>query len=165
MKRPIIRRAVNRDALAPSTALALPDRKHSSRWAKGVSGNPAGKPKGRHRAHLAMDAIGQDGAEEIIRKVVAEAIDGDMRAAEIILARIWPVRKGRPVKLHLPAISTAADIASAMAAVVAAMATGEITPEEAGSVSTILDMQARTLELVELEKRIQNLEKANGSPS
>lgn len=132
------------------------------RWPKGVSGNPAGKPKGtRHRGYVAMDAIGQENAEAILRKVVAEAIGGDMRAAEIVLSRIWPARKGRPVKLHLPVISTAADLAAAMSAVVAAMAAGDITPEEASSISAILDVQARTLELRDLEQRIQTLEAAN----
>lgn len=134
------------------------------RWPKGVSGNPAGKPKGaRHAAQVALDAIGQENAEELLRSVIVAALAGDMRAAAILLDRIWPARKGRPIRLNLPAIGTAADIAKAMSIVVAEMAAGNITPEEADSVSAILNTQARALELRDLELRIQALENLNGS--
>lgn len=135
-------------------------------WPKGVSGNPAGRARGsRNEALRALDAIGQENAEELLRKVVAEALAGDMRAAAILLDRIWPGRKGRPIKLNLPTIVTAADIARAMSVVVAEMAAGNITPEEADSVSAILNTQARAMELRDLELRIQALEDQHGSKS
>jgi hypothetical protein len=51
-----------------------------------VSGNPAGRPKGaRHAALAALDAIGAQGAEAVLRAVVKAAREGDMRAADIRL--------------------------------------------------------------------------------
>lgn len=135
--------------------------KQGTRWKPGQSGNPAGKPKGtRHPALVALDRIGEDAAAGILRAVVVSAKAGDLRACEIILARLWPIRKGRPVRLALPDIRTGADLARALATVVAATAAGNITPEEASAVAGVLEMQGRALEHAELENRIAALEAA-----
>jgi hypothetical protein len=52
----------------------------------------------------------QDDAKEIIKVVVDAAKGGDMAAARLILERIAPVRKGRPVYLDLPPVQSAADM-------------------------------------------------------
>ncbi|MBL6457835.1 hypothetical protein JMJ55_21075 [Belnapia sp. T6] len=130
---------------------------------RGQSGNPAGKPKGtRHKALIALDAIGTEGAEDVLRKVVEDAKAGDMRAAEILLRRVWPERKGRLVELDLPPVATAADAVKAAAAIVAAVATGELTPEEAQAVAGVVEIQRRTIETAELAERIAVLEARAG---
>lgn len=137
--------------------------KQDTRWRKGQSGNPAGKAKGaRHQALIALDLVGQEAAVDIMRSVVAEALAGDMRAADILLARLWPVRRGCPVRLDLPTIKTASDLAQALAIVVQAVGAGHLTPEEAASVSAVLEMQRRAIELGDLENRITALENAHG---
>ena len=71
------------------------------RFRKGQSGNPKGRAAGsRNRVLVALDAIGAEGAEALVlRKTVEAAQGGDMRAAELLLSRVWPARKGRPVAL------------------------------------------------------------------
>lgn len=130
-------------------------------WRKGVSGNPAGKPKGaRHQALIALELVGQESALEIMQSVVAAAKAGDMTACRILLDRLWPPRKGRPIHLDLPVIKTGADLAQALSAVVTALGAGQLTPEEAASVSAVLEVQRRAIELGELEARIAALEAA-----
>jgi hypothetical protein len=130
----------------------------------GQSGNPAGKPAGtRNAALLALDAIGADNAREVMQAVVDAARGGDMRAAEILLSRLWPQRKGRPVALDLPALHTAADVTAALAATAAAMAEGTLSPEEAGAVAAVIETQRRAIETLELEARVVALE-ARGTP-
>ena len=128
-------------------------------------GNP-GKPKGaRHKAtfigeKMAIETLMEDDAEGVARRVIAAAKDGDMTAARLVLERIYPVRKGRPVHLGLPTVETAADLLTALSEVVATMARGEITPEEAVVVANVIEAKRRTFETVELEQRIAALEEA-----
>lgn len=125
----------------------------------GQSGNPAGKPRGsRHRALLALDAIGEAASKEILEAVVIAAKAGDMRASEILLRRIWPERKGRAVEFDLPPITVPADAVKAVAAIVDAVATGELTPEEAQAVASVIEIQRRTIETQDLAERIAALE-------
>jgi len=127
----------------------------------GQSGNPAGKPRGtRHAALLALDAIGQEGAEGTLRAVVEAAGRGDMRAADILLRRVWPERKGRTVALDLPPMECAADLVKALGIVAQAMAAGQLTPDEAGAVANVLEVQRRAIETAGLEQRIAALEAA-----
>jgi hypothetical protein len=129
------------------------------RWEPGQSGNPAGRPKGsRHAALLALDAIGAEAGTEIMAAVVNAAKGGDMRAADILLRRLWPERKGRPVLLDLPPITGAHDIVLALGAVTNAVAIGELTPDEGAAVAGVLEAQRRAVETIDLERRIAILE-------
>jgi hypothetical protein len=98
-------------------------------------------------------------AEGVLRTAVKAALDGDMRAIEIVLARVWPVRKGRPLRLRLPPIAAAADVARALSELVQAVAAGDVTPEEAATVAGLLEAKRRAIETADLEARINQLER------
>ena len=53
----------------------------------------------------------------------------------------------------------ARDAVNASAAIVAAVAAGDLTPSEAAELSKIVDSHARTLQAAEFEERILKLEK------
>ena len=156
----------SRAAAAPSrngqeTAERAPD----GRFTSGNRGGP-GRPEGsRHRAQTALDAIGEAGAAEVLEAVLQAAKGGDMRAAAILLDRVWPARKGRAVEVALPPIESAADLVPALAAVVAAMGRGELTPEEARAVCAVLEGQRKAIESAELEARVVALEECVLDPS
>ena len=103
-------------------------------------------------------AIGAQAGTEILLSVVAAAKGGDMRAADILLRRVWPERKGRPVLLDLPPTETSADLGEAMGAILRAAARGELTPDEAVSIANLIETRRRTIETLELERRIATLE-------
>ncbi len=131
------------------------------RFQPGQSGNPAGARTGsRPKVLLALDALGEGRAEAIIQAMADRAEQGDAAAAQIILSRVWPQRKGRPTPLPLPSVRTAADTTAALGAVVAAVAEGTLTPDEAQSVSAVLEVQRKATETQELERRIVALEAA-----
>ena len=125
-------------------------------------GNPGGpgRPTGsRNAATLLLDQLAEGDAQAVLEKQLELAKGGDQRAAEIVLSRVWPVRKGRPVTLAIPPITTAADIVAALGAVANAMAAGEITPDEAASVASVLEVKRRSIETADLAARIEAIEK------
>lgn len=140
--------------------------KQDTRWPKGVSGNPAGRAKGsRHRALIALDQIGQVAATGLLRTVIREAMAGDMQAARILMDRLWPAPRGRHVRLALLPINSAADLAKALSQTVVAVAAGEITPEEASTIATVMETTRRAFELGAIEDRIKALEDSNATNS
>lgn len=136
-----------------------PGRDGRGRFLPGNAGRPAGS---RHEALKALDAIGADNAAGVMQAVVDAARHGDMRAADILLRRLWPERKGRPVALDLPSLSDAAGVVAAIGAVADAVAAGDVSPEEGQAVAGILETQRRAIETAELEARIAALEARSG---
>jgi hypothetical protein len=140
------------------------DKNQGSRFKPGQSGNPGGKPRGTRSKVLAeLDRLGAEGAQKVLEAVLDAAQRGDLTAASIILKRCWPEFRGRPIRLELPAITTATDVVTASAAPVAAVAGGHISPEEGQAVSAVIECQRRAMETVELAARIEALEKNTGS--
>ena len=134
--------------------------KQGNRFEKGQSGNPNGRPEGsRNKATLLLDQLADAEAEAIQKQVLEAAKAGDLKAAELILARIWPPQRGRPVRLDFSPVRTAAEVSDGMAAVVEALAEGEVTPDEAATISTVLEARRKALETQELAERIERLEK------
>src|SRR4051812_21117802 len=112
----------------------------SGRFKRGQSGNPRGKrPGSRNRASVVLDKMLADDGADVVQAVLTAAKGGDMAAARLVLDRIVPVRKGRPVRLDLPIIESAADVLMALSTTVAVMAEGEITPDEAAVVAGVLE--------------------------
>ena len=100
-------------------------------FAKGVSGNPTGRPPGsRNKATLAVEALLEGEAEALTRKAIERALEGDGQALRLCLDRLAPPRRDRPVSFALPPLKEAADARDAFAAVVRAIAEGELTPSE-----------------------------------
>ena len=129
-------------------------------WKPGQSGNPAGKPKGvLHKTTQAVMEMMQGESDAIARVAIDKAKAGDITALKLVLDRIAPPVKGRAIKMDLPSINTLNDILKAQTAVAEAMSEGDITPDEAATVASILEIKRRALETLELEKRIEALEK------
>jgi hypothetical protein len=128
------------------------------RFRKGVSGNPAGRPPGSVNQATRAAALFLDGeAEALTRKAVEMALAGDPVALRLCLDRILGARRGRPVQLvgalALPPLANARDLAGAMSSIGAAATQGAITPDEALSLSQMVESFTRTLDAAHVERR------------
>jgi hypothetical protein len=94
----------------------------------------------------------------ITRKVIELAKKGDLVAIRLCLDRIAPPRKDRPIPFSLPTLAKAGDASASLAAIIAGVASGELTPGEAGELSKVVDTYARTLLATDLEARVTSLE-------
>lgn len=143
----------------PAKAGTKAGRRPDGKFAPGHSGNPRGMPSGsRHKTTMAVEALLQGEAKKLTRIVIDRATAGDMQALRIVMDRIAPPPKDRAVSFVLPPVAEAKDHPTAIAALLAGVASGGITPAEAQAVAGLLEQHRRSIELVELEGRIAALE-------
>jgi len=110
------------------------------RFQKGQSGNPAGRPPGsRNKSTVLLQSLLEGEAEAITRKVIALAKEGDMAAIKLCMDRLAPPRRSAAVECDLPPLADRDDALSALAALVAAVSAGDVTPSEATAIGRIID--------------------------
>jgi len=127
------------------------------RFKNGDAPGPGRPPGLRNKTSQLLDTIAGEGTERVIRTVQEKAEKGNMYAAALMLARTWPRRRGRPVQLDLPSVADTGGLVAAQAAVIAIMAKGEISPEEAQSIAGLLEFQRRTIETNDHARQIEEL--------
>ena len=125
----------------------------------GQSGNPKGKPKGtRNKATMMVLQLMEGAAEEITRTVLDAARNGDLGAAKMVLERLAPPLRERPVHLDLPDTGTPEGCLHAQSAILHAVGAGDLLPSEGAVLAGIVENRRRSIETVELESRITALE-------
>ena len=125
------------------------------------SGN-AGRPRGsRNKATIAIESLLHGQAEALTQTAVTKALEGDSIALRLCIERIAPAPKDQPVTFKLTKMHNAMDASEAAGSVLTAVSDGELTPIEATRVMGLIDSYRRTLELTEIEERLQALEHRN----
>jgi hypothetical protein len=76
------------------------------------------------------------------------------------MERLLPPRRHEPVTCDLPALDTAADAVAAASAIVAAVASGDLTASEAADLAKVVDLHLRALGSAAFEERLARLENA-----
>ena len=123
-----------------------------------AAGN-TGRPKGsRNKTTIAIESLLQGQAEALTQTAVQKALEGDSMALKLCMERIAPAPKDQPVAFSLPKMNNAMDASEAARSVLTAASEGELTPVEATRVMGLIDSYRRTLELTEIEQRLQALE-------
>ena len=123
-----------------------------------ATGN-AGRPKGaRNRTTMAVLELLEGQAEALTQRAVEMALGGDGVALRLCLERLAPPRKDAPVKFSLPQMTSARDAAEAAAAVLHAVAEGDLTPGEGAQVMGLIDAWRRALVASEMDARVAALE-------
>jgi len=79
-------------------------------------------------------------------------------ALRLCMERIAPASKDKPVSFSLPNMNNALDASEAAGSVLTAVSEGQLTPIEATRIMGLIDSYRRTLELTEIEQRLQKLE-------
>ncbi len=131
-----------------------------TRFKKGQSGNPKGRPKGIKDRRVKYRELLEPHASELVKKAVELALAGDTTSLRLCLERIVPSIKSQdePVKLG----ELEGTLPEQGAAIVAAMGAGQVSPSEAAVMLQALAAQARIVEVDDLEKRVTVLEDKNG---
>lgn len=135
-------------------------KKHDGQWKKGQSGNPSGRPSGQLmelRSKLASHV------PEIVEVLAAQAKNGDVAAARLILERVSPAFKPveRTESLTLPDGS----LTDKGHAILEAVADGLLAPSQGAALVGALGQLARVAEVDELAARVAALEEAQHAKS
>lgn len=115
-------------------------------------------PGSRNKVTRAIEALLEGQHEELTQAAITKALEGDTTAMRLCLDRIAPARKDAPIIFALPPIKSADDALVASSALLAAVAGGEVTPDEAGRVMALLTAHRSLVETSDLEARILALE-------
>lgn len=136
-----------------------PTRTPAGTFAPGVSGNPEGKKPGTKHNRTRLAEHFDEGIEGIVAVVKAKALQGDLQAAGLVLARVVPPK--RPVGERTPfELDTSKPLSEQAAQVVQAVADGELPADAAQAVLACLNTYAALVQAETLEARIAQLEQA-----
>ena len=133
----------------------------SGRFAKGTSGNPAGRPRGSHnRATVLMEQLLAGEAEQLIEKTIELGLAGDIHALRLCLERILPPRKDWPIHLSLPPTGDAQQVSAAISKILEAIGDGILTPGEGEILTNIMEIKTKVFATGDIERRLERLEQA-----
>jgi len=126
------------------------------RFKKGVSGNPAGKPRGAKDKRTELRALLQPQAAALVDKAVGMALAGDATALRICIDRIIPPIRARDEAVEIGTFT--GSLSERGSAVLRALAEGRVTPSEAATLMSAISSQAKLIETDDLQRRIEALE-------
>ncbi len=123
----------------------------NGRFVKGHPGGP-GRPRNPVVAAISeLDRLGLEVAERLVGVVAEEALKGNLKAAEMVLQRVWPVRRNRPVEI----VDSPSEVDGAPytigehTAVASAMLEGQIAPQDAQAAARVLKSLQEQMEAAE----------------
>ena len=134
--------------------------KQDTKFKKGQSGNPAGKPKGtRHKATQAAMVLLDGEADALTRKAVELALEGDVTALRLCLDRIAPSLKSTAPLINID-VEQPESLTDTAKSFVAAAANGEIPPDIAAQLVSAVASVARVEEMENVKERLESIERA-----
>jgi hypothetical protein len=143
--------------LPPPQPLPSDGRTADGRFAPG---NPGKRPGTRHRTTLAMENLMEGQWEGLTKTAVALALRGDTTALRLCFDRLAPARRGSHVHIpDFPMIASVADVPKAHAALVAAVAAGHLTADEAKPLSDMLSAYVNAVDIVDTAAEVSEIKK------
>jgi hypothetical protein len=101
-------------------------------------------------------------AEKIFQTVIDQAHAGDWPSQKMVVDRVYPAPKARPINVPIPPINGPQDALTAIAAIFSALGQGQLTPDETTALSLVVGRFIQIIELQDHERRIAALEQARG---
>jgi hypothetical protein len=139
--------------------MANSNRTNKGRFQKGTSGNQDGRPPGsRNRATIAIEQMLEGEAEQLTRKAIELAKQGDIQALRLCLERLAPPRRERSIQMELRPIQRAQDLPVNVQDILKAIAESRITPVEGQQLASILSSQSQTIQSDDMVRRVESME-------
>jgi hypothetical protein len=128
------------------------------RWTPGMkSPNPSGRPPGILDKRSRVTKALMEDAPAIARVVIDKALEGDMQAAGLVLARVAPAIKQQAEKVEFD-LSPDRPLGEQAQQILQAVAAGQVDPETGRTLITCIQSVAGIQAIENLESRIIMLE-------
>lgn len=129
----------------------------NTKFKPGVSGNPRGRP----RRKSVRELVGEQGMADIVAKMKEAATGADVPMSAVQAAKLlMPPQKPELARVTIPALESATTHVEKANAITAATARGEISPDVAVALSTVVANTAKVIEFDEMARRIAAMEEA-----
>jgi len=119
-------------------------------------GNGGRPPGSKNRASLISAGLLQGEKEELLRKAIELAKEGDAPMLKFLLSRILP--RERLIAIDLPEMKFAEDGVEVMGQIMRAVCEGKISPSEGANLANVLNSFTRAIDIADLVKRLDALE-------
>ena len=137
----------------------------NGRFAKGNPGGP-GRPRNPVAGMAGtLDGLGIEVAEKLMAMTVEKALKGNLEAAEMVLRRVWPARRNRPIALEPAPGEGMRNLFNEHAALAAAMMNGEITPQDAQAAVRVFQALQDQMARADGQRRAIELYGPGGGPA
>ena len=118
-------------------------------------GNSGRRRGSKNKTTLLAARLAGGQGEEILRKAIEMAMNGNVPMMKFLLDRILP--KERPIQLELPALDYAHDSVDAMAKIVDAVSSGRITPCEAADLGQLVSAFSRAIDATDAQNELDSM--------
>ena len=132
-----------------------------------TKGNPGGPGRPRNPVSTmagALDRRGVGVAEELMAMTIEKARNGSLEAAEMVLKRVWPARRNRPIELDPERGDGLSNLLAEHAALASAMMNGDITPQDAQAATRVFKALQEQIRRADSQRRAVELYGLSGSP-
>ena len=134
-------------------------KQQNHKFIKGKSGNPNGRPKGSlNKATLAIKNLFEGESQEIGRKAIEMAKNGDMQAIKLVIERVFAPKKENSLNLEISQINNSSSLVNAGNDILQEIANGNITIGQGKELFLILESMRKNIEIEDIEKRLTALE-------
>lgn len=135
-----------------------PDAAKPGRWTRGMpSPNKSGRPKGITDRRQKLQNAFADDAVAIVKVVIGKALEGDMQAANIALARIAPPIKAQAERVQFE-LSSDVSLSEQARQILQAVAEGKVDAETGRILIGCIQSVAGIRAVEDLESRLLVLE-------
>jgi hypothetical protein len=113
-------------------------RQSNGRFGKGHPGGPGRPRRPVSTVAVDLDRLGSAVAPELMLLTIERARKGNLKATEMVLQRVWPARRTRPLELDAPRGDGLPDLLGQHAALAQAMIDGDVSPQDAQAATRVL---------------------------
>lgn len=118
-----------------------------------------GRPTGsRSKQTLAALNMIEGESESITRVALDLALAGDRPMIKLVLERLVPVAKNKPINISLPTIDDLSQVPELSKTILSNIATGNLSIEDGSKLSSICADLSRSFQVVQVDERLKKIE-------